>query len=262
MPHPALRELAHRPWPMPAGRWVMQQRWEELLFAHWPVEADALRALLPPGLELDTFEGQAWLGVVPFMMRGVRARWAPPLPTTHSFAELNVRIYVRHGDRPGVWFLSLDAASALAVAGARLLYHLPYFRASMRSTRRDQEIEYVSTRTHRGAARAELRASYAPCGPASPAEEHSLEHFLCERYCLYAADAKGALWRGEIQHAPWPLQPAEAEFEHNTMAAAHGLELPDAEPHLLYADTLPVVVWPLERVDTYARGADVRAQGA
>jgi len=173
-----------------------------------------------------------------------------------------VRIYVRHGDRPGVWFLSLDAASALVVAGARLLYHLPYFRASMRCARRGAEIEYASTRTHRGAERAELRARYAPSGPARPAAPRSLEHFLCERYCLYAADPKGALWRGEIQHAPWPLQPAEAEFECNSMAAAHGLALPDVAPLLSYADALSVVVWPLERVQAGASCASVRASDA
>ena len=111
--------------------WVMQQRWHDLLFAHWPIDAQSVRALIPPALELDTYDGQAWLGVIPFSMSGVHMRGMPPLPTTRAFAELNVRTYVKYGGRSGVWFFSLDAASTLAVIGARLGAHLPYYRASI-----------------------------------------------------------------------------------------------------------------------------------
>src|SRR6266404_10006502 len=124
-----LQEVAHRPWPMPAGPWAMAQSWHDLLFAHWQVDAAALRPLLPPQLQIDTFGGSAWLAVVPFRMTGVRLPGTPALPWLSAFPELNVRTYVTCDGEPGVWFFSLDAGNALAVAIARAWFHLPYFRA-------------------------------------------------------------------------------------------------------------------------------------
>ena len=129
--HPALEQTAHRPWPLPQGRWAWRQSWRDLLFAHWPVDAAAVQSLLPPGLAVDEFDGATWLGIVPFRMAGVMRRPLPDLPWVSAFPELNVRVYVTAGGRPGVWFLSLDATNALAVGAARLLFHLPYYRAAM-----------------------------------------------------------------------------------------------------------------------------------
>lgn len=244
---------------MPQRAWVMQQRWERLLFAHWPVPAAPLRERLPAGVELDLHEGEAWLGVVPFEMHAVRARCCPPLPSAHAFPELNVRTYVRCGDKPGVWFFSLDAASLLAVWGARLLFHLPYFHARMSSTTEGAGVSYASERTHRGAPPARFRARYAPTSEVRAAAPGSLEHFLTERYCLYAADRGGRIYRGEIQHRPWPLQSAELELEHNEMARCHELALPDTSPLCHYAARIEVVVWSLQRVKPGAANASVRA---
>ncbi len=119
--------VAHRPWPLPEGPWIMTQSWHDLLFAHWPVAADLLRARVPPGLELDLFERQAWLGVIPFHMTNVAPRGVPALPFVSAFPEINVRTYVRVGDKPGVYFFSLDAGNPLAVSVARGMFHLPYF---------------------------------------------------------------------------------------------------------------------------------------
>ena len=240
-------ETAHRPWPLPSAPWVMAQVWHDLLFAHWPVDADRLRAKLPRSLELDTFEGRAWVGIVPFRMTGVRVRWTPPLPGLSAFPELNVRTYVVHGDRPGVWFFSLDAANALAVAAARAWFHLPYFRARMRCERDGEAIRYVHERTHAGAPPAELAGRYAPAGPVFRAARGTLEHWLTERYCLYAADAE-RLWRADIHHGPWPLQLATSDFDRNTTAAAHGIDLPPAPPLLHFARRQDVVVWNPVRV--------------
>src|SRR5919204_5477516 len=124
-------DTSHRPYPMPAGSWIMAQRWSHLLFAHWPVDIDALRAIVPPSLPLDTFDGAAWLSIVPFYLSHLRPRWLPALPWVSAFPELNVRTYVTLGGKPGIYFFSLDAGSPLAVAGARAIYRLPYFRASM-----------------------------------------------------------------------------------------------------------------------------------
>jgi uncharacterized protein YqjF (DUF2071 family) len=218
--HRALTELAHRPWPLPAGPWIMSQSWRDLLFAHWRIDVAQLRTLrplIPAAINIDTFQGEAWIGVVPFRMSGVRLRATPPIPMLSAFPELNVRTYVTHGGKPGVWFFSLDAANAIAVSVARAWFHLPYFNARMRCESRNGEIEYTSERTHRSAAKANLRARYRPTGKIFQAQPGTLEHFLTERYCLYAADEKGKVSRGDIQHPPWQLQPAQAEFHENTM---------------------------------------------
>jgi uncharacterized protein YqjF (DUF2071 family) len=195
----------------------MSQSWHDLLFAHWPIDAANLRPLIPAALDIDNFQGEAWIGVVPFRMSGVRLRATPALPTLSAFPELNVRTYVTHNGKPGVWFFSLDAANAIAVSIARAWFHLPYFNARMRCENRNGWIEYTSERTHRDAAKAELCMRYRPTGEIFHPQPGTLEHFLTERYCLYAANASGDVSRGEIQHAPWPLQQAAAEFRENTM---------------------------------------------
>src|SRR5258706_15288953 len=193
-----LQEAAHRPWPLPAGTWVMAQSWHDLLFAHWPVNAATMRPLLPSQLQLDTFGGQAWLAVVPFRMTGVRLRGPPRLPWLSAFPELNVRTYVIRGGKPGVWFFSLDAGNSLAVAIARTWFHLPYFRAQMLCSGRNGWIEYASQRTPSGASPAALQVRYRPVAPVFFPQRGTLEHFLAERYCLYALDSSHRLIRGEI----------------------------------------------------------------
>jgi uncharacterized protein YqjF (DUF2071 family) len=226
----------------------MAQRWHDLLFAHWAVEPAVVRALVPAVLPLDLRDGRAWIGVVPFRMSGVRPRLVPSLLRLSAFAELNVRTYVTLGDKPGVYFFSLDAASALAVASARALFHLPYYRAAMSLVSDGEAICYTSRRTHGGATPAELRVRYGPLGPACSAAPGSLDEWLTARYCLYTVDRQGRPRRCEIHHAPWPLQPAEARFDRNTMTAAAGIALPDEPPLLHFARSLDVVVWPLEVV--------------
>lgn len=240
--------LKHRPWPLPSGPWVMAQRWHDLLFAHWPVPLAAVRALVPAGVEIDTFDGVAWLGVVPFRMSDVRLRGTPALPWLSFFPELNVRTYVVRDGKPGVWFFSLDAGNIAAVAIARRWFHLPYFHASMRVAERDVWLHYQSARTHRGAAAASLQMKYRPIAPPQIAQTGTLEYFLTERYCLYTADGRGRLIRGEIHHAPWPLQLAEAEFAENTMARAAGIALPASKPLLHFAKRQDAVVWPPQRI--------------
>lgn len=243
-----LRTAEHRPWALPRGPWVMFQRWHELLFAHWPLPPEAVRRLIPPALELDLFEGRAWVGVVPFRMTQVRLRGTPALPWLSAFEELNVRTYVRHGDRRGVWFFSLDAANALAVRIARSWFHLPYFRARMRLEERAGTVHYRSERVQAGAGLGRLRMSYAPVAPIERSRPGTLEHFLTERYRLFALGAQGELLAGDIHHLPWPLQRARANLELNTMAEACGLSLPGCEPHLLFSRVLDVLIWPPRRV--------------
>jgi hypothetical protein len=219
--------------------------WHDLLFVHWPFEAATLRPLVPAALELDLHEGQAWLGVVPFRMTGVRARWTPALPWFSAFPELNVRTYVRAGGKPGVWFFSLDAANPVAVRGARWCFHLPYFDARMRCERSGEDVHYSSVRTHRGAPGAAFVARYRPAGALARAQPGSIDHWLTARYCLYAVGRAGRLFRGDIHHLPWPLEAAEAEVEVNTMASPLGVNLPAGAPLLHFARRLDVVAWSL-----------------
>jgi uncharacterized protein len=240
-----LEEIAHRPWPIPNRRWVMTQTWHDLLFAHWPVSTELLASTLPKGFELDTFDGRAWLGIVPFRMSNVAPRWVPALPWFSEFPELNVRTYVRVRNKPGVYFFSLDAGNALAVQTARRLLNLPYFSADMVASVDSHGVSYRSRRRP-PADDAQLEASYRPLGPVFQARPGTLEYFLTERYCLYGMFHTYRAYRLEIHHPPWPLQTAEAEIACNTMAKAAGFELPSMAPLLHFAKRQDMVAWPPE----------------
>jgi uncharacterized protein YqjF (DUF2071 family) len=236
-----LKQTAHRPWPLPGSAWVMTQTWHDLLFAHWPVDRDVLRAAVPPEFALDLFQGTAWVGVVPFHMTNVAPRGVPSIPWVSEFPELNVRTYVRIGDRPGVYFFSLDAGSAIAVRAARTLFNLPYYAARMTVTPLATGIAYESARTDGPAA--VLSGTYGPTGPPVTAADGSLEYFLTERYCLYNLDRRGRPYRLEIHHPRWQLQPAQAHLSTNTMAEASGLSLPPRPPLLHFAKRQDIVAW-------------------
>ena len=264
-----LDTITHRPYALPTGRWRMAQRWNDLLFAHWPIPVEQMAALLPASLEPHPFDGFAWVGVVPFWMDQVRTRHLGErtltVPGTASFPELNLRTYVRpRGSGPGstqagVYFFSLDAASPLAVLGARTLFHLPYFWSRMhRQTHPDGTIDYTSQRllTRRSV---RFEASYKPSGALAPSTPGTLTHFLTERYCLYTTPASGLaparflspsrLRVGHIHHLPWPLETAEAEIRCNQLPASHGLTLPNKPPILHFARELHVYIWALQAVD-------------
>ncbi|MBB5345561.1 YqjF family protein [Tunturibacter empetritectus] len=246
-----LSSLEHRPYLLPAGQWRMAQRWNDLLFAHWPIAVEAMARLLPAGLEVDRFDGRAWVGVVPFWMDQVRTRAVGErcvtVPSAGKFCELNLRTYARSqvtGLR-GVYFFSLDAASAMAVMGARTLFHLPYFLADMRrKTAQDGTIEYRSRRLLTGRS-VRFEASYRGLGEvARPSAGGTLEHFLTERYCLFTPHG-GRVLVGHIHHLPWPLERAEAEIRVNELPAAHGIALPNHAPVLHFARELNVYIWSL-----------------
>ena len=227
----------------------MTQSWHDLLFAHWPVGADALRAHVPHGLELDLFEGQAWLGIVPFHMTNVAPRGVPALPWVSAFVELNVRTYVRVGSKPGVYFFSLDASNPLAVVAARTIFDLPYYAASMEIRHEGETVRYASRRDAPDRARADFTASYRAIGPAFIAQPGTLDYFLTERYCLYTVNGTFERRRLDIHHPPWALQPAEATIERNTMADAAGIRLPSMAPRLHFAKRQDMVAWAPAAVD-------------
>lgn len=225
---------------MPDEPWLQAQTWLDVAFLHWPVDAEELQRLVPESVELETFGGSAWLGVVAMLLTGLRLRGLPPLPGVSTFPELNVRTYVTRDGKPGLWFFSLDAASTLAVEAAKRIYKLPYQRAQMRYERGDF-VHHESARA--GAA---FSGSYRGTGDLFQAEPGSLEEFLVERYCVYTEDG-GRVYRAETHHPPWDLQPGEAHVDLNTMAP---LPLPAGEPHLLFSPRQDAVIWPLHEVVT------------
>lgn len=218
-------------------------RWCDLAFLHWPVTPDVLRPMIPASLALDTFDGDAWIGVVPFRMEGVRLRGAPAVPTTGAFPEINVRTYVRAAGRSGVWFFSLDAASRLAVRGARFLYNLPYFDAEITVRSEADAIHYASTRVHRGAPAATFVGRYHPVSGTYEAAPGTLDHFLVERYCLFMFDDRRGLGLLDIDHEPWPLQRGVVDLSANTMVDPIGITLPRDEPLVHVAGALEVRAW-------------------
>ena len=220
----------------------MAMRWHDLLFLHWPVRPQLIRPLIPRGLELDTFDGSAWLGIVPFRMTGVRPRHFPRFAGL-AFPEINVRTYVWSPGRSGVWFFSLDAANRLAVRLAREWYGLPYHDARITVRREGDTIHYRSVRGVQKGAEAEFDASYRPTGEVYRSAPETLDRFLTDRYCLYTLGRRGQLRYGEIHHLPWPLQSAEVELRRNTITNPLGIGLTDTAPVAYFARRLDVLAW-------------------
>ena len=227
---------------MPDGPWLMTQTWHDLLFAHWPVDPALARTRVPPELPLDTWDGRAWIGIVPFRMTNVAPRGVRLPAALSAFPELNVRTYVTYGGKPGVYFFSLDAASLIAVTGARAVFGLPYFLAQMQLRHDGAAVEYRSRRRVSGRA-ASLDVRYAPVSDPLPPASGSFEYFLTERYCLYTVRSRRRVRRLEIHHPPWPLQRAEADIRTNTMAQAAGIPLPASAPVLHFSRRQDVVGW-------------------
>jgi len=262
----------------PDSRLAGYHVWSDLLFAHWRVPAETIQALLPPDLTVDTWGGSAWVGLVPFYMSRIRPWWAPAIPGVSWFCETNVRTYVHfRGKDPGVWFFSLDASNSLAVRTARWGWHMPYFRADMTLKRSEQRVEYASRRLWPGPAgagtrivieRGELQDSDATLAPGAhssppspapgqPTSGHratgyslpgSFEHFLIERYIMYAAPAPGMLLKGHVHHTPYPVRSARLlEFEQSLLPAV-GIPVSPTPDHVAYSDGVQVHVFSLQKI--------------
>jgi uncharacterized protein YqjF (DUF2071 family) len=216
---------------------LLEMRWEDVWFAHWAVDPEVLAQALPQGLTVDTYEGQAYLGIVGFQMSDIRPRG---LPVGLSFLELNLRTYVDGPAGPGVYFFSLDADDPIGVSLARTLFQLPYSRARATTISAGEATVFRSNRVHRGAPTAGFEASYEPTGTQFEAEAGSLPAFLVERYQFYVADEQGQTYVGAISHPPWQLQEADLEIRRNDLFAANGFERPGGEPHVLFSPDIRV----------------------
>jgi uncharacterized protein YqjF (DUF2071 family) len=229
----------------------MRPQWLDLLFLHWNFEPQQIQKLLPEGLQLDTFDGRAYIGLVPFTMRDVRPHFVPNIGKLgafyDTFPELNVRTYVTRNGVPGVWFFSLDAASALAVLTARAWFGLPYFKARMRFWRgRDGVSRYWSKRLWPHPLPATCRVDYVVNRETASADVGSLEEFLIERYVLYS-QKNGQFYRGRVWHEPYQLQSGELRFLREDCVSAAGIKKPNETPHFLYSRGVDVEIWDLEK---------------
>jgi uncharacterized protein YqjF (DUF2071 family) len=245
--------MSHRPRPLPSGRWAVTQRWNDLLFAHWPIPVARMAALLPDWLEVDAYQGSAWLGIVPFWLDRIKIRGVPPVPGARSFPDLNVRTYVRDQftGTSGVYCFSMDASNLLAVAVARSYYHLPYYWSNMKLEQRsEREFAFFSQRRF-SIRPVVFNVRYRGLGPSVRTIENragSFEYFVTERSCLFSSNHSGEPIRANLHYVSWPLEEAEAEIERNDLGASIGLELPAIEPTLHYARRQAVYIWPRELV--------------
>lgn len=237
-------EASHRPWPIPRIPWLMTQTWRNLLFAHWKVDPAVMRKHVPSPLQLDTFDGAAYLGAVPFRISDIRLHGLPGLPMMSQFNEINLRTYVTYQGKPGVLFLSMDADNPLAVTAARPLFRLPYTLATIDLNKGAQGYKFTSTRQNKSMA--QFDATYKPVSKPYTAASGTLDHWLTERYCYYTA-TRGTAYRCEILHPPWPLQAAVAEVHTNTLAAVLGIETDPAPPVFHYSHSITALIWHLRR---------------
>lgn len=228
----------------PTGRPKGYHRWSDLLFVHWRLPPEPIAALLPPGLELDTWQGEAWIGLVPFRMSGVRPWWSP---WGAAFPETNVRTYVRvQGGDLGVWFFSLEAGHRWAVSIARAWWGLNYHRAAMKVERRGDRVQYQSRRCVNPDAYCDIDAVIG--GAAYHARPGTLEHFLIERYVLYTRSRAGRLFRGRVHHARYCLRPARLLRLEESLLAANGIWPSEPPCHVVACDDVAVEIFPLQSV--------------
>ncbi|MFO1398315.1 MAG: DUF2071 domain-containing protein [Burkholderiales bacterium] len=238
--------MGDRAAPRPRGCPVLHQRWSRLLFLHWRVPPQALRAIVPRALDLDLWEGEAWVGVAVFAVSRMRPSLLPPVPVLSRGYEINVRTYVRRNGDPGLWFFSLDIDNPLAVWGARLAYRLPYFHARMHWRAEDARTTIESERTDARATKARFAAAWETGAPRPSPVPATREHFLLHRFTLFAGD--DASLRAQIRHRPWPLRTVEVTRLESTLLAAQGLTPLDEAP-LAHAQGQPfdVAIWAPER---------------
>ncbi|WP_082232190.1 YqjF family protein [Halobacillus massiliensis] len=238
-----LSTTEHRDSPLPKGPWIFSQRWDHTLFMHHSVKNEALTPLLPEGLELDTYNGKAWITVLPFLVSGMHFRLTPKIPYLHHFLELNVRTYVKRNGLPGIYFFSLDAEKLLDVLGARMTT-LPYYYADMRMHRNEDSFHYYSRR--RGKSGAFLEGSWQIGAEAYYPEKGSLASWLVERYYLFTP-IRNEIYTVGVHHLPWSLQDAEGHFETHNLLPVSPSSLSGGQMLFHYAESRRVVFWPLQK---------------
>ncbi|MGG1661069.1 YqjF family protein [Brevibacillus sp. NRS-1366] len=226
--------------------WIMTQTWEHLLFIHWAVSPEALRGLIPNELEIDTYDGKAWIGILPFLLSGVRIRRMPTVPYTSAFPEINVRTYVKTKQKSGIYFLSLDASNPLITSIAKRWYRLPYFLADMQFATTMNRIEFESRRLRGNGQSVVFSGSYEPIGLPIHVKKGTLEHWLTERYTLFCQCGRSnQIFYADVYHEPWVLQQTKAQIRENTMTQRLSIPLGEQPDLSFYARGVQSYVWPI-----------------
>jgi uncharacterized protein YqjF (DUF2071 family) len=223
--------------------WVLFMTWRDLLFASWRVPAEALRSKVPPELELDTFDGSAWVTLVPMRVTDMHWRGIPPIPGMDGFRELNLRTYIKRKDRPGVYFLSIDCPASYSDWIARHFFGVPYYEAQIATYNDGATFHIASERTQKDKPPAALFAKFRPESASAPPMPGTLDSFLVERYSLYFVGG-GKVYRGDIQHDQWLLHNAELELDVNTISTAAGLEWGAKPDHVGFVQRTDTLIFP------------------
>ncbi|MEW9677729.1 DUF2071 domain-containing protein [Lentibacillus sp. L22] len=239
-----IKSTDHREYPLPNGPWMMTQTWENVLFLHWPVAKKELQDHIPSGLDLDTYDGNAWISIIPFRVRRMRLRNTPRVPYFHTFLELNVRTYVKYRGISGVYFFSLDASKAHAVFGARMVT-LPYFYAKMNMKKRHHTFFYES---HRIGSDAVFKGSYQPTGEAFYPQKDSLNYWLAERYFLWTQKHR-KLYQAGIHHLPWKMKQAQVNVEKPMLPSFLSSDVQKRAPLATYSPTKTALFWMVKKVN-------------
>ncbi|HWO97815.1 MAG TPA: DUF2071 domain-containing protein [Bacillus sp. (in: firmicutes)] len=243
-----LKDVNHRPWPLPSKRWIMRQTWSNLLFLHWPIPPETLRPYIPPSLQIDTFDRSAWLGIVVFVMDGIYPRGLSTVSVTPKFPEINVRTYVHCNGKPGVYFMSLDVADRASLTIAKRWFRLPYHSAQMSFQKEGQTFHCQSIRKGKTKAPIRFDGKYTPLSEAYFPEKESLDHWLTERYCLYSTDHRANIYCGEIHHRPWPLQKAATDICINTLFSPFNFNLDGINPISHFSIGVDTLIWNIQKV--------------
>jgi uncharacterized protein YqjF (DUF2071 family) len=239
-----------RPYPLPGGTWAGFQSWRHLLFLHWPIEGAIIRPYIPAGLELDTYDSQAWITVVPLRIRAARVRWLPPIPGFSGVDELNIRTYVhnRYGKK-GIFFLKIGASKSWVVAGARTIYKLPYSLAHI-SMQGEADffqatVSWTNNREAQSVPPEQFHCRYWPKPDRFQPKPGTLDYWLTERYCLFTTEVNGTIRIGEIDHRPWLLQPVDIDISASTIMSDHGISLAGMPAIAAYSRRQDVKFWPM-----------------
>ncbi len=235
-------EIHQRLWVPPTGKWILRQSWKDLLFIHWPVSATSLRNHVPKGLQIDTYKGQAWVGIVLFKMERIHIKGVP-IPLFSQFPEINVRTYVTGNGKSGVFFLTLDAHHWVTFTLAKKWFHLPYKYSTIFFEKNEDVISFESIRKHNGEIPAVFKATYYPISEIFNAKTDTLEHWLTERYCFFSTDTKSNIFCGEIQHYPWELQRAKVEIHKNTLLSSLNICKSEIKPILHFSSGVESLIW-------------------
>ena len=243
-----LKTQNHQYWPLPSKYWIMRQTWKNVLFAHFPISPERLRPHIPSTLEIDTYQDSAWLGVIIFVIEGIYFRGLSPISVVFKFPEVNLRTYVQHGGKRGVFFLSLDVGNWASLAISKGWYHLPYCSAEISYRKEGDTFHCHSLRKGKSDNPITFTGSFTPDLEVYFPEDGTIDHWLTERYCLYSQDNRGNLYCGDIHHKPWPLQKAEAIISTNTLPTPFGIDISKPEPTFYFSEGVDTLFWNIKKI--------------